>query len=164
MAHPAGAAPAKDIESHVPNHAELAELVRNVKLLGTRLSRGRSFDSHFRDHRNLLEGALGKSYRQDPAGGAEFLRDLGQLISSGRLKPLGIATIRKNEPMVYVFQGRVGFVDLTAMVRPGGEWVTLLATGIGMTLGLQYQMQFDSPFPFPFLRTRPSGGFGRSFS
>lgn len=159
-----GATPAQDQAAYPPNRQELDELVRNVVGLGPRLNRGRHFVGHFQSHRHLLERATGHSYPQTPAGEVLFLRELGQLITAGTLKPVGIATIKKGEPMVYVFQGQGAAAGLTALVTPTGEWVTLLSSGIGMDLGLQFQMRFDHAFPFPFLKQRPKGGFDRTWS
>jgi len=158
-----GATPAQDEAAFPPTQPELAEIIRFARDLGSRLTRGVNFAAHFRDHKHLLERATGRTYPANPIGEADFLRELGHLLAAGTLRPVGIATINRGAPMAYVYQGQPGPVALTALVRPSGEWITLLASGTGRDLALQYQMRFDGAFPFPFLQLRPHGGFGREW-
>ncbi len=161
----AGASPTpeQDMAAHVPNNAELQQLIRNATNLGSRLSRHRNFATHFSSHKKILEVALGTSYAKDRAGEDAFLRDLGKLIIEGKLKPVGIVTLGKNQPMAFAYQGRVGVAQMTAVVFPSGKWNTLLTSGAGKAAGFFYQMRFDANFPFPFMAPNSSGGSARQF-
>jgi len=146
-----------------PNRLELDELISNVRARGSGLMRGPHFADHYDRHRNLLEAALGRVYPLTTQGEDAFLSDLGQLITDDVLKPIGIATINRGQPMVYIYTATVGSTPLTAVVRPCGEWNTLLRAGTGRDLGLQFQMRFDANFPFPFMQQRSTGGFRRNW-
>ncbi|MCA9069264.1 MAG: hypothetical protein KDA84_10095 [Planctomycetaceae bacterium] len=155
--------PEQDMAAFAPNGAELNELKLHAKRIGSSLSKHRNFASHFASHRGLLERALNKKYQNDMAGQDAFLKDLGQQIALGKLKPVGIVTLGKGQPMAYAFKGLVGAVDLTAVVFPSGQWNTLLSSGQGKASGFFYQMEFDARFPFPFLMANSSGGYSRRF-
>jgi len=155
--------PAQDMVAFVPNAAELRELINHVRRVGSALSRHHNFAAHFTRHKRLLERALGTTYANDPSGEEMFLKDLGDLIATNKLSPVGIVTLGKNQRMAFAYQGRVGAVDLTAVVFPSGQWNTLLASGQGKASGFFYQMRFNCNFPFPFLALNSSGGHGRVF-
>ena len=152
--------PERDQAAYPPTLPELSEIVTYARGLGGHLAPGPHFGDHFRAHRNLMERTTGQTYPVGP-GEAAFLHDLGRLITTGALAPLGIATINRGAPMTYIFQGQPGPVMLTCVVRPNGEWVTLLGGAGSMASALQFQMRFDRVFPFPFLQLRPHGGMGR---
>lgn len=156
------ATPERDQAAFPPTRPELDEIVDYARELGNRLSAGPHFARHFRAHRNLMERTTGGTYHVG-MGEATFLRDLGRLITTGALAPIGIATLNLGAPMTYIFQGQPGKVFLTCVVRPSGEWVTLLG-GTGSLAGaLQFQMRFDRAFPFPFLQLQSHGGMGRAW-
>lgn len=144
----------EDLDAIPPNSRDFPDLMANVRALGDRLTRGGNFADHFDRHKRLLEGVTKKTYPREPAGEFEFLQDLGKLITSGRLAAEGIVTLKKGHPMMYAYRGRPADKELVAIVRPGGEWVTLMEGGAGLADALRYQMRFDSKFPFPFDETR----------
>ncbi len=156
-------APAQDLAALVPNRAELQELIRNARQLGRGLTRHRKFAEHFHSHKGLLERALGKTYSKDRTGEDAFLKDLGDLIVTAKLNPVGIVTLAKNQRMAFAYQGRVNISNLTAVVFPSGEWNTLLTSNIGRASRFFYQMRFDSRFPFPFMALNARGGLARQF-
>lgn len=153
--------PQQDQAAFPPTAQELAQIIAYARGLGGQLMRGPHFASHFRNHRNLLERTTGRTYQVGMPDEADFLRDLGRLITTGALAPIGIATLNLGSPMTYIFQGQPGPVLLTCVVRPSGEWVTLLGGTGSMVAALQFQMRFDRAFPFPFLQLRQHGGMGR---
>lgn len=155
--------PAQDMAAFVPNTAELSELINNVRRVGSRLTRHPNFANHFTRHKRLLEQAMGTKYANDPGGQDKFLRDLGDLIATNKLSPVGIVTLGKNQPMAFAYRGRVGTADLTAVVFPSGQWNTLLTSGQGKASGFFYQMRFDGNFPFPFMAPNSGGGHARVF-
>jgi hypothetical protein len=131
---------------------ELMLLKENIVDQASRLRPGdpTKFDQHFKDHRQLLEKAIGKTYPVTPAGKAEFLHDLGRYVASRSLRPMGLGTLAKGQPIVCVFKGSVGTARLTMIVRPGGIWQTLLRSGEGKDLGIVYLLRFDAKHPFVF--------------
>lgn len=158
-----GGTPQEDVDAMVPNNAELREMVQFAKKLGNKLSKHSNFARHFNAHKGLLEKALGTTYPKGRNGETAFLKDLGALISNGKLTAVGIVTLGKNQPMAFAFQGRIGTTALTAIVFPNGQWNTLLKSDQGKASGFFYQMRFDANFPFPFLGRNSSGGMSRRY-
>jgi hypothetical protein len=108
------------------------------------------FERHFKNHRELLGKAAGKAYPVTPAGQAEFLQDLGRYVAGRTLQPIGLGTLAKGEPIVFVFKGFIGAAQLTMIVRPGGIWQTILRSGEGMDGKIVYLLRFDTNHPFVF--------------
>lgn len=135
-----------------PTRAETQMLANNVVARGSSLTPGDpvKFNEHFRDHRELLEKALNKRYTVDAVGQAAFLRDLSQAISSRRLQLIGAGTLAKGQPLAYIFRGNVGIARLTLVMKPGGQWQTLVRAGEGLDLRVRMLMRFDTPHPFVF--------------
>jgi RHS repeat-associated protein len=105
-----------------------------VDPLGLACTAGKNFKDHFIRHKGLLEGLLGKKYSPwKKGGGDEFLADLDKLIADGRLVHAGDGTLKLGQPVVHVFRGE----GLTAIIKPGGEFVTLLESGKGMDTAIQ---------------------------
>ncbi|MCX4587129.1 hypothetical protein [Streptomyces sp. NBC_01481] len=70
--------------------------------------------------------------------GAEFLADLFELVRSGRFKYKGMGTLPHPDadgtyPAKLIFRGE----GLTMVLKPGGEWQTLLEAGAGMDLRIR---------------------------
>lgn len=134
------------------DEGDIVLLKANVVEQGSRLQQGDpdKFERHFKSHRELLAKAAGKPYPVTPLGKAEFLQDLGRHVASSALQPIGLGTLAKCEPIVFVFKGVLGAARLTMIVRPGGIWQTLLRSGEGMDLKIVYLLQFDANHPFVF--------------
>jgi len=134
------------------NPLEINRLMGNVVAKGSHLGRGdpSKFQQHFKDHRDLLARATGNAYPVSPAGETAFLNELSNLIASRRLQPIGAATLNRGEPIVYVFRGTVGVARLTLIMKPNGDWQTILRSGEGMDLKMRFLMRFDTPHPFTF--------------
>ena len=158
-----GATPAQDEAAFPPTRPELDEIIRFARDLGNRLARASTSPATFAITSTCWSGRQAGRIRLNPIGEADFLRELGELLVAARCGPWALRRSTAALPMAYVYQGQPGPVALTALVRPSGEWITLLASGIGRDLALQYQMRFDAAFPFPFLQARPTGGFGRGW-
>lgn len=60
--------------------------------------------------------------------GGEFLRDLQDLIKSGKLKFIGEGTLNRDSGAGLIFRGQ----GVTLVLKPGGEFWTLLKSGEGM--------------------------------
>jgi hypothetical protein len=92
----------------------------------------KKFRQHYLDHRSLLEKVLGKKYpKWKVDGGAEFLKDLGKLIDSGRLARVGEATLKKETSLVNIFRGEGVTLATKALGADAEEFVTLLKSGVG---------------------------------
>jgi hypothetical protein len=104
------------------------------------LTPGARFIEHFEDHRRLFERAFGESFPATSAGADQFLARLTDLIHSGEFRAVGLATLKKGEPLSYIFRGR----GLTLVMKPSGEWVTLLRSGEGLDLAIEkfFQLRF----------------------
>ncbi len=90
---------------------------------------GAKFKQHYIDHKSLLEKALGRKFPRwsDSAGGQLFRESLEKLIEGGQLQHQGIATLNRDAVPAHVFQG----LGITSVIKPDGEFVTLLQTGVG---------------------------------
>ncbi|MFB7253820.1 hypothetical protein [Streptomyces nojiriensis] len=104
------------------------------------VTRGPNLKNHFRDHKGLTEKLLGKKYgkwKEDE--GQEFLDDLTQLVlKDQRLKFEGVGTLpRPDADGTYsqklIFRGE----GLTVVLKPNGEFQTLLESGMGMDKSIQ---------------------------
>ncbi|MFJ5141589.1 hypothetical protein [Streptomyces sp. NPDC088707] len=97
------------------------------------LTRGASFKEHWKSKKDMLGKFLGKTYpKWKDDEGAELLSDLFELITSGKVKYVGMGTLKAGQPAAHVFRGS----GLTLIVKPNGEWWTLLQSGAGMDLGI----------------------------
>jgi hypothetical protein len=134
------------------NRLEIGQLAASVVAKGSRLGRGDpiKFEQHFKDHRDLVQKAAGTKYPISPAGQTAFLNDLSGFIASRRLQPIGAGTLARGEPIAYVFRGLVGTAGLTLVMKPNGDWQTVLRSGEGLDLRLRFLMRFDTPHPFQF--------------
>ncbi|MGW0364171.1 hypothetical protein [Streptomyces sp. NPDC002990] len=99
------------------------------------ITRGPNLKNHFRDHKGLLENFLGKKYgKWKTDEGQEFLDDLTKLVlTDKRLKFEGMGTLpRPDADGAYstklIFRGE----GLTVVLKPTGEFQTLLESGLGM--------------------------------
>jgi hypothetical protein len=124
--------------------AEAQALIRHAQ--STTIGPGPNFLSHFQDHRHLLGGVVGRRFPGNPAGHADFLAELNRLTRSGELRPAGLTSIRRGDELVYAFEGsfrrtlrdgQVRTEALTMLMRPDGEWVTLLRSGEGLANTIQ---------------------------
>ncbi|MFE6836723.1 hypothetical protein ACFVFI_18070 [Streptomyces sp. NPDC057705] len=99
------------------------------------VTRGPNLKNHFRDHKALLENMLDKKYgKWKTDEGQEFLDDLGKLVQDGTFKYEGTGTLPKPDAdgthsTKLIFRSQDG---LTLVLKPGGEFQTLLETGRGM--------------------------------
>ena len=100
------------------------------------ISAGKNFKNHYRDHKGLLETFLGKKYPRYKYSnnGEEFRRDLEALVNDGTLKYVGKGTIKVGFEPYLIYKGE----GLTLILKTDGEFVTLLETGKGMELNIQY--------------------------
>jgi hypothetical protein len=110
------------------------------------LTPGPTFGAHFTDHRHLLEGAVGRRFPGNPAGHADFLAELNRLVAGGAFRPRGVTSIVARGEQLYAYEGRFNRLlpdgqtrveALTLLVRPNGEWVTLLRSGEGMAARIE---------------------------
>ncbi|MFE1555324.1 hypothetical protein ACFW6V_10065 [Streptomyces sp. NPDC058734] len=99
------------------------------------ITRGPNLKNHFRDHRGLMENLLKKKYGKWKADeGQEFLDDIAKLVlKEQRLKFKGTGTLpRPDADGTYstklIFEGE----GLTLVLKPDGEFQTLLESGVGM--------------------------------
>ncbi len=101
---------------------------------------GPNFIRHFQDHRHLLEGVVGRKFPGNPVGHADFLAELTRMANSGQFRPIGLTVVREGG-LTYAFEGsfrrllpdgQIRTEALTLLMRPNGEWVTLLRSGGGM--------------------------------
>ena len=116
-----------------------------------RLTPGRAFVSHFQDHRHLLEGVAGRSFRGGAAGHADFLNELTRMVGAGELRPVGLGSIAKQGELLYAFEGSFRRVlrdgqtrteALMMLMKPDGEFVTLLRAGEGMAARVKSNLRF----------------------
>ncbi len=101
---------------------------------GRYITPGKKFKDHFIRHKGLLENILGKKYPKYKTHGAEFLSDVGKVIEDGTVSMVGRGTLKKGQPVLNIFRGK----GLTIATKPDGEFVTILETGKGMDLGIQF--------------------------
>ena len=100
-----------------------------------KLTAGKNFKSHYKDHKHLLEKLLGKKYPayKKSNDGEEFLNDLENLLKNGSLTYDGLGTLKKNDPPKAIYRGS----GLTLVLKTDNEFVTLLKSGEGLDLGIQ---------------------------
>lgn len=103
------------------------------------ITAGPNMKAHYLKHRALLQKVLNKTYpKWKDDEGAEFLADLFELVKSGRFKFKGMGTLPHPDadgtyPAKLIFRGE----GLTMVLKPGGEWQTLLTSGTGMDLRIR---------------------------
>ena len=95
---------------------------------GTTLTTGKNFKDHFLRHKKLLEEALGTNYRKLKADSPRFLEDIAKIIDNGTVKYIGMGEYKEGFPPAKIYRGN----GMTIIVKPSGEWVTLLKSGTGM--------------------------------
>ena len=103
---------------------------------GTNIHAGKNFKDHYIRHKGLLEKITGKKYPKykESKMGQEFFKDLQDLIDNGTFEYQGLGTIKKGfEPML-IYRGN----GLTLVIKTNGEFVSLLESGSGMDLGIQF--------------------------
>ena len=100
-----------------------------------KLTAGKNFKSHYKDHKHLLEKLLAKKYPayKKSNDGEEFLNDLENLLKNGSLTYDGLGTLKKNDPPKAIYRGS----GLTLVLKTDNEFVTLLKSGEGLDLGIQ---------------------------
>ncbi|MFD8910685.1 hypothetical protein [Streptomyces sp. NPDC059575] len=97
------------------------------------ITAGKNFKQHYLKHRALLEKILGKKYpKWKDDEGAEFLGDLFELVTSGRLRYEGLGTLKKDTPAGLIFRGE----GLTLVLETSGNFWTLLESGKAMDIGI----------------------------
>ncbi|MEU3398768.1 hypothetical protein [Streptomyces filamentosus] len=93
------------------------------------LTGGKNFKAHWQSKKALLGKFLGKTYpKWKDDEGAEMLADLFELITSGKVKYVGLGTLKVEQPAGHIFRGS----GLTLVVKTNGEWWTLLESGLAM--------------------------------
>ncbi|WP_300665655.1 DUF4157 domain-containing protein [Fluviicola sp.] len=95
---------------------------------------GKKFKDHFIDKKEYLEEILGTKYPKLKTHTDEFLKDISRLINEDIFTFVGDATLKLGQPIVKIYKGK-GF---TLVMKPDGEWVTLLEQGKGMDLAIKY--------------------------
>ena len=94
---------------------------------------GTAFKSHYISHKKLLEDLLDKKYAKwKDDNGAEFLKDLTDLVKSNRLVLAGRGTLKKDQPWAWIYRGE----GLTLVLRQDGSFWTLLESGKGLDQGI----------------------------
>ena len=95
---------------------------------------GKNYKDHFIRHKKLLEQVTGNKYLRFKTHGQKFLDDIAGLINSGKVKFAGQGTVKKGQPVVDVFKGE----GVTILLKPNGEFITILQSGKGMDLAIQF--------------------------
>ena len=95
---------------------------------GTTLHTGKNFKDHFLRHKKILAEALGTDYKKLKADGPRFLEDIAKIIDNGTVKYEGMGVYKEGFPPAKIYRGN----GMTVIVKPSGEWVTLLESGKGM--------------------------------
>ncbi len=85
-------------------------------------------------HRGILENALGTKYPKFKTHGQQFLNDIGKVIDDGTVEFIGQGTLKKGQEAMNIYQGN----GMTIVTKTNGEFVTLLKSGEGMDLGIQF--------------------------
>jgi hypothetical protein len=132
------------------SQAEIQQLALNVIAKATRLAAGDpvKFQQHFKDHRDLVMKAVDKHFPVSPAGEAAFLAELRSRVVARNLQLVGAGTLAKDQPIVYVFRGMVGKARLTLVMKPNGDFQTVIRAGEGLDARMRMLLRFDTPHPF----------------
>jgi len=141
--------------TEAPGHpSETQQMLNAVFAKATRLAAGNplKFDVHFKDHRDLLIKAVNKPFPISPEGKNAFLLELRNQVVVRNLQPIGAATLAKDQPIVYVLRGNVGTARLTLVMKPNGDFQTIVRSNEGLDLRMIFLMRFDSPHPFVIAR------------
>ncbi len=116
-------------------HAEKAPIGGDPAPSSVRRTPPEALKEHYLKHRALLEKVLKKKYPKWQADlGADFLADLDELISSGKLRYRGKGTLKVSTPKAYIYEGD----GLTLVLRQDGSFWTLLESGTGMAANIKY--------------------------
>jgi uncharacterized protein DUF4157 len=124
-------------ESKSPENASEHAETTNSGQAPSSVRRGPSetIKEHYLKHRSLLEKVLKKRYpKWQEDNGLNFLNDLDELISSGRLRYRGKGTLKINTPVSHIYEGE----GLTLVLRQDGSFWTLLESGTGMAATIKY--------------------------
>jgi len=100
----------------------------------TVITAGKNFKDHFIRHKGILEKALGTKYAKYKTHGQAFLDDIGKIIDNGTVQFVGKGTLKKDGEVLHIYRGN----GMTVAVKPNGEFVTLLESGKGMDLNIQF--------------------------
>lgn len=132
----------------VSSRTENSKVIKSAIDKGSRLGRGSlSFDDHFERHRDVLAKANGRTYPLGAQGQASFLADMSALIANRQMTLVGIGKLKIDTELVYVFRGRVGSAGLTIVMKPDGNWLTLLRSGEGLDNNIIFLQRFDVGTP-----------------
>lgn len=101
----------------------------------TIITAGKNFKDHFIRHKGILENALGTKYSKYKTHGDAFLEDIGKIIDDGTVKLVGKGTLKKDGEVLNIYRGN----GMTLAIKPNGEFVTLLESGKGMDLSIQFK-------------------------
>lgn len=134
--------------------SESQQMYNAVFSKATRLAEGNpvKFDQHFKDHRDLLIKAVGKPFPVSNEGKLAFLEELRNQTIAQNIRPIGAATLAKHQPIVYVLRGNVGTARLTLVMKPNGDFQTLVRSNEGLDTRMVFLMRFDASHPFAFAR------------
>ncbi|MCY9738048.1 polymorphic toxin-type HINT domain-containing protein, partial [Paenibacillus alvei] len=100
----------------------------------TIITAGKNFKDHFIRHKGILENALGTKYPKYKTHGDAFLSDIGKIIDDGTVSFVGKGTLKKDGEVLNIYRGN----GMTVATKPNGEFVTLLESGKGMDLNIQF--------------------------
>lgn len=146
---------AQGSSTEFPGHpSETQQILSAVFSKATRLAEGNSlkFDQHFKDHRDLLIKAVESPFPISPEGKNAFLLELRKQVFHQNLRPIGAATLARDQPIVYVLRGNVGTARLTLVMKPNGDFQTLVRSNEGLDKRIVFLMRFDTSHPYVFAR------------
>ncbi|ASA20281.1 hypothetical protein B9T62_05390 [Paenibacillus donghaensis] len=101
----------------------------------TIITAGKNFKDHFIRHKGILENALGTKYAKYKTHGDAFLNDIGKIIDDGTVKLVGKGTLKKDGEVLNIYKGN----GMTVATKANGEFVTLIESGKGMDLNIQFK-------------------------
>ena len=131
---PIGLVGGLELYNYAPNPIHDIDPFGLMKCVG-----GDNFRGHYLAHRNLLGNMLHKKFPKWKVDqGAEFLKDLGDLVASGRFVSVGQGTLKKNQPVLDIYRGEGLTLALRSLGNETSEFVTLISSGKGLDLGIQF--------------------------
>ncbi len=100
-----------------------------------KITAGKNFKDHYIRHKKLLESIMGNKYGKFKEDADKFLNDIFNVIKDGKVKFVGNGTlnITMTEPCK-IFRGS----GITIVLKKNNEFVTLLESGVGMDLKIQF--------------------------
>ena len=100
---------------------------------GTTLTTGNNFKDHFLSKKKNLGDYLDTNYRKLGIDSPRFLEDIAKITDDKTVEFIGLGTYKKGVPPANIYRGN----GLTVIVKPSGEWVTLLKSGEGMDTAIK---------------------------